>query len=175
MLNASTQRVLCPCSSHLLDVSPHPLPIPLAVPCFSWPLLTISLHSFLSWPLPVLILRCSCPPQIHSLRIPLAQLVASHSPAHSPGHTYSHSHITILSAPLLLPLSIILAASVPWQRFLLLENCSNAHRYRARGAAQFKVYMLCGLCQSCAGHTWRMRDIGNSRSRSAGGEKRSTK
>lgn len=35
MLNASTQRVLCPCSSHLLDVSPHPLPIPLAVPCAS--------------------------------------------------------------------------------------------------------------------------------------------
>lgn len=150
MLNASTQRVLCPCSSHLLDVSPpssHSLACAL---CFSWPLLPISLHSFLSWPLLVLILRCSCPLQIHSLRIPLAQLVASHSPAHSPGHTYSHSHITILSAPLLPPhpLSIILAASVPWQRFLLLENCSNAHRYRARGAAQFKVYMLCGLCRA---------------------------
>lgn len=85
---------------------------------------------------------------------------------------FAHYH-TLYSPPS--PLSIILAASVPWQRFLLLENCSNAHRYRARGAAQFKVYMPCGLCHGCAGHTLRMRDIGNSRSRSAGGEKRSTK
>lgn len=90
-------------------------------------------------------------------------------------YLFAFAHYHTLYSPPSLPLSIILAASVPWQRFLLLENCSNAHRYRARGAAQFKVYMLCGLCQSCAGHTWRMRDIGNSRSRSAGGEKRSTK
>lgn len=119
-------------------------------------------------------------PRAHSsLFMPSTNSFPAHStcpaPAHSPGHTYSHSHITILSTPLHLPLSIILAASVPWQRFLLLENCSNAHRYRARGAAQFKVYMPCGLCHGCAGHTLRMRDIGNSRSRSAGGEKKSTK
>lgn len=87
--------------SLLLDVSPPSSRSLACALCFSWPLLPISLFQFLSWPLPVLILRCSCPPQIHSLRIPLAQLVASHSPAHSPGHTYSHSHITILSTPLL--------------------------------------------------------------------------
>lgn len=174
MLNASTQRVLCPFSSHLLDVSPHPLPFPLSVPCFSWPLLPISLHSFLSWPLPVLILRCSCPLQIHSLRIPLAQLLllSLHIPLAIPIRIRTLPYSLL---PSFFPLSIILAASVPWQRFLLLENCSNAHRYRARGAAQFKVYMPCGLCHGCAGHTLRMRDIGNSRSRSAGGEKRSTK
>lgn len=102
MLNASTQRVLCPFSSHLLDVAPPPSTHSLSCAlCFSWPLLPISLHSFLSWPLPVLILRLFMPSTNSFPRIPLAQLVASHSPAHSPGHTYSHSHISILSTPLL--------------------------------------------------------------------------
>lgn len=145
MLNASTQRVLFPFSL----ISLLPLAILLPVPCAS--------HG-LCYPFPSSNSSPGHSPcsffAVHALHkfIPCAFHLPSsllpillHIPLAIPIRIRTLPYSLLPSFP---PPFIILAASVPWQRFLLLENCSNAHRYRARGAAQFKVYMLCGLCRA---------------------------